>query len=123
MEITYKDNQLKLNVEEIDNCIHFALKGKSLGQEPDKFIIKLLEYIIEYSGEKHSRVILDFRLLTFINSSTLTPFIRVLETAQESPNHIEVLYRKGLDWQDKIFSALRIFQTKDKRINIHGVKC
>ncbi len=122
MEITYKDNQLELNIEEIDNCIHFALKGKSIGQEPDQFVIQLLEYIIEYSRKNKYQVIFDFRILTSINSSAITPFVRVLETAQESTDHIEILYYKGLDWQDKIFSALRIFQTEDKRINIKGIK-
>ena len=123
MKITYSDGIVDINVEENESYIHLRMKGKCIDREPDKYIIKLLEYLVEYSGEKNSQVVFDFRELKYMNSSNITPFIRVLEMAQQSQNHIGVLYDKGLDWQDKIFSALKIYQTKDKRVNIHGIKC
>lgn len=122
MKITYGDRLLQLSVEEIDDRIYFTLKGKIVNMIPSKFIRPLLGYIIEYSRGNNYPVIFDFRLLTSINSSTNTPFVRVLEAAQESPINIEILYYKGSDLQEKIFSALKIFQTDDKRINIKGIK-
>ena len=55
-----------------------------------------------------------------MNSSSITPIIKILERAKNSMVHICVLYNNTLKWQELIFSALEIFQTKDARIDIRG---
>jgi len=55
-----------------------------------------------------------------MNSSTITPIIKILERAKRGSTHVTVLYDKSLKWQDLIFSALTIFTTKDKRVEIRG---
>jgi hypothetical protein len=56
-----------------------------------------------------------------MNSSTITPVIKILERAKRGETQIEVVYQKSLKWQDLIFSALEIFQTNDRRVEIKGL--
>ena len=56
-----------------------------------------------------------------MNSSTITPLIKILERAKRGTSHVTVLYDKSLHWQDLTFSALEIFKTDDKRVDIKGV--
>ena len=65
---------------------------------------------------------MDFRKLEYMNSSTITPIIKVLDRAKRGKNHITVIYDKTLKWQELSFSAMEIFQTKDKRIEIKGAE-
>ena len=65
-------------------------------------------------------MILDFCNIEYMNSSTITPIIKILERAKRSKVSATVIYLGALKWQHLIFSALEIFQTKDKRIVIQG---
>ena len=59
---------------------------------------------------------LDFSNLVYMNSSTLSPFIKILEKIRVGDGQITLLYKKTLKWQDISFSAFAIFQTSDNRI-------
>jgi hypothetical protein len=56
-----------------------------------------------------------------MNSSTITPIIKVLERAKRGTTPISLLYQRAVKWQDLSFSALGIFETKDRRVTIEGL--
>jgi len=118
---TFANNALEIKVTENDEAIQLAWLGKSTDREPGKFIAPLLMDIIKRSTDLGKRVILDFRKLGYMNSSTITPIIRVLERAKKGKNMITVMYQKSLRWQEVNFSALRIFETTDQRVEIKGM--
>ncbi|HNN76531.1 MAG TPA: hypothetical protein PKN93_17915, partial [Leptospiraceae bacterium] len=93
--------------------------GKSNEREPGKFITPILTEIMEKAGQ--NPVVLDFGNLEYMNSSTITPIIRILDTAKKNKQKIKILYKKALKWQDLSFSALTIFKTEDGQISIEGV--
>ena len=95
--------------------------GKSIHRKPSEFITPILVETIKKSSASKKRIILDFRNLDYMNSSTITPIIKILERAKKGAVQISVLYNKSLKWQDLSFSALEIFQTKDRRVEIKGV--
>jgi len=66
-------------------------------------------------------LVLDFRKIEYMNSSTITPVIRTLEQARRASRSIRVLYQKTVKWQELSFSALQVFETPDRRIQICGV--
>jgi hypothetical protein len=66
-------------------------------------------------------IVMDFQKLEYMNSSTITPVIRILHEAKKNGSKVHVIYQKGLKWQELSFSALTIFQTDDGRIQIRGV--
>lgn len=117
---TYTNNLLNLEVEENNSAINIRWTGKSVDREPAKFITPILVDSIRKSGDQSKRITLDFRELAYMNSSTITPIIKMLERAKRGKTQVTVIYLKSLKWQDVIFSALEIFRTKDGRVEIKG---
>jgi len=116
----FTGNLLSLEVKENETSINIKWTGVSIEREPSKFITPILVNAIKNSSDRNKRIILDFRELAYMNSSTITPVIKILERAKRGETQIEVLYQKSMKWQDIIFSALEIFQTKDRRVEIKG---
>ena len=59
---------------------------------------------------------MDFRTLEYLNSSTITPVIRVLEMAKRGTVSLSIIYDASLKWQALSFSALYLFQSLDGRV-------
>jgi len=117
----FVSNLLKIEVEEKGASINIKWSGMSIDRQPGKFITPVLVNVIKKSSDLNKKVILDFRELAYMNSSSITPVIKILERAKRGRNQITVFYRKSLRWQDLSFSALEIFRTKDQRVEIKGL--
>ncbi len=117
---TFTNNLLNLEVQENNSDINIRWTGKSVDREPAKFITPILVDSIRKSSDQNKRITLDFRELAYMNSSTITPIIKMLERAKRGKTRVTVIYLKSLKWQDVIFSALEIFRTKDGRVAIKG---
>ena len=118
---TFVSNLLKIELEEKRDAIEINWSGKSIDREPGKFITPILVNAIRRSSGLNKKIILDFRDLAYMNSSSITPVIKILERAKRGRTQIRVVYRKSLKWQDLSFSALEIFRTKDRRVEIKGL--
>ena len=118
---TFTNNLLTLELRENNNSINIRWTGKSVERNPGIFINPILVELANRSNESNKRIVMDFRKIDFMNSSTITPLIKILERANKGKMNITVQYRKSLKWQDLSFSALKIFQTKDKRVEIKGI--
>jgi hypothetical protein len=116
----YSSNLLSIEISEDEDSITAGWKGKSVEREPHKFITPILVREIKRCSDQNKRLILDFRQLDYMNSSTITPIIKILERAKRGTTHITVQYDKLLKWQELIFSALMIFKTTDNRVEIVG---
>ncbi len=120
-EKIFTSNLLRIAVNENEKSIHLKWTGKSIDREPHKFITPVLVDAITRSSGRDKRVILDFCELHYMNSSTITPIIKILERAKRGKTQVTVLYKKSLKWQEVIFSALEIFRTKDQKVEITGI--
>lgn len=118
---TFTSKSLNIAVKENKTSIYLQWTGKSIEREPSKFITPILVNVIGKSSVSHKKVILDFRELHYMNSSTITPIIKILERAKRGKSQVTVLYQKSLKWQEVIFSALEIFRTKDQKVEIAGL--
>lgn len=119
-EESFENNLLKINIIENNGSIKLDWKGKSVEREPAKFITPILVDVLKMGSRNNCQIILDFRKLDYMNSSTITPIIKILERAKRGKSKIKVIYDKSLKWQDLSFSALEIFQTDDQRVEIKG---
>jgi hypothetical protein len=117
----FVSNLLRIEVQENNDSVVAYWSGKSVDRNPGKFITPILVSLLKKSSDLKKRIILDFQKLDYMNSSTITPIIKVLERAKRGKVQVTVLYKKLLKWQDLSFSALEIFQTKDKRVEIKGL--
>ena len=118
---TFVSNLLKIELEEKKDAIKISWSGKSIDREPGKFITPILVNAIRRSSGLNKKIVLDFRELAYMNSSSITPVIKILERAKRGRTQIRVVYKKSLKWQDLSFSALEIFRTKDRRVEIKGL--
>jgi len=119
---SFVSNLLRIEVQEDNDSIVAYWSGKSVDRNPGKFINPILVGILHKSSDLKKRIILDFQKLDYMNSSTITPVIKILERAKRGKAQVTVLYKKLLKWQDLSFSALEIFQTRDKRVEIKGLQ-
>jgi len=118
---SYVSNLLKIEVQESNDSITTRWTGKSIDRNPSNFLNPILVEIVNRSTEFNKRMVLDFQKLDFMNSSTVTPLIKILERAHKGKMSVTVTYNKQMKWQDLSFSALKIFQTKDRRVEIKGI--
>jgi len=117
----YANDMLKIQVKDDADSIQMEWTGRSVDRDPGKFITPILVESLRNTSHDGKRVLLDFRKLEYMNSSTITPIIKALERAKRGTTRLTVLYDVALKWQDLAFSALEIFQTADKRVEIKGL--
>lgn len=117
----FENNLLKISLQTGKNEITVKWNGKSVERDPGLFITPILLNVLKESSTEDKAISLDFTELEYMNSSTITPIIKILERAKRGNNRLAVIYKKSLKWQDLSFSALEIFQTPDQRVEIRGL--
>ena len=117
---TFTSGALSLDLSEGDT-ITIAWRGKSSARSPGEFILPILSQALDRGESQGKAVEIDFRGLEYMNSSTITPVIRILKQAKLGSTRVIVLYRRDLKWQALSFTALEVFHTEDQRIEIRGV--
>ena len=118
----FEQDLLKIHMTESSDSVHIGLTGKSVERDPGQMIMPILLDALKLCGDTNRHIILNFCELDYMNSSTITPIIKILDRVKRSNNRLTVLYNKSLKWQALSFSALEIFQTDDNRIEIKGVE-
>lgn len=113
-------DQLKLEIMEGTNDINIKWLGKSIDRDPSKFLNPVLKDLLDSANTGKKSVMLDFRGLEYMNSSTITPIVHILAQMGSEVPSVTLLYNKQLRWQDISFSALKIFKVKDSRVEVRG---
>ncbi len=117
----YTNKHLSIEVVENEMTIDVKWEGKSIDREPGKFISPILVKVLEMASTLNKRIVMDFQSLSYMNSSTITPIIKILDRAQKGMTKITISYQKALKWQELNFSALMVFKTDDDRLEIKGL--
>ncbi len=119
---SFTADSLRVTIAEDPESITMGWFGKSTMRRPGDFLTPILADLLKRAAESSRRIVLDFRSLQYMNSSTITPVIRALEQTRRGTGRIRVLYRQDVKWQQLSFSALKIFETPDARIEITGAE-
>ncbi|MFV8833360.1 hypothetical protein [Aquisalimonas sp.] len=98
--------------------LHF--QGKSIVRNANDSLLPVVLDAMGQADQQGLRLVLDFRGLSYMNSSSFAPIIKVLEKARMGETPVTIIYSSEQKWQDVSFSALTIFQTQDGRISITG---
>jgi len=117
----YTNTHLSIEVIEHETTIDVKWEGKSIDREPGKFISPILVKVLEMASALNKRIFMDFQSLSYMNSSTITPIIKILDRAQKGMTQITITYQKALKWQELNFTALEVFRTEDNRLEIKGL--
>lgn len=116
MNDKYTCKGLTLRIEELEKQIAVFWEGRSTERDPSLFLTPIFNELLN----KNKKIILNFKSLEFMNSSTITPLLKVMDRLKNSSGEILIIYADDLKWQKLSFSALEIFKTKDHRIDIVG---
>ena len=117
----FKNDQLTIEMTESQDRVTLEWNGRSIVRKPNDFVMPIMLDALNLANDSGRRIVLDFQKLEYMNSSTLTPIIKVLERARRGHTLLTVMYNRALRWQDLSFAALRIFETPDSRVEVKGV--
>ena len=115
---TFTQKSLTLRVDDVGERYEVHWSGKSTARNPSQFIAPILKATMQAAEDNGRMVRLDFTQIEYMNSSTVTPVIRVLDAAKRKQIEVEVVYAADLRWQELSFSALRVFCDKGSSISI-----
>jgi hypothetical protein len=100
--------------------LRLGFTGRSADREPGRFLMPVLQDVIERARAANAPLVLDFRELEYMNSSTFTPVVKSLGVARAAGIAVVLQYSLARKWQALSFSALRTFETLDGRIQVQG---
>ncbi|MDH4262955.1 MAG: hypothetical protein OEV78_07925 [Spirochaetia bacterium] len=116
MDEIFKSNGLTLKIQELENHVTVHWEGRSTQRDSSVFLMPIFNDLLN----KHKKIILNFKNLEFMNSSTITPILKLMDRIKNTKDEVLIIYAIDLKWQELSFSALEIFKTSDHRVDIIG---
>ena len=116
----WTQGDLTLELAEAPRELRLTWRGTSADREPSRFLVPVLTAALERAREAALPLVLDFRELDYMNSSTFTPVVKALDESRRLSVPIVLEYALARRWQALSFSALRTFETLDGRIKVNG---
>jgi anti-anti-sigma regulatory factor len=120
MDAVFDDGTLKVSRIIEDGILTLELIGKCIIRDANDTLMPIFASAMEESSNSDLRLVLDFRQVTYMNSSSFAPVIKVLEKARLGQQKLTICYDREQKWQTISFSAMTIFKTPDERIRIDG---
>ena len=118
----FKDDLLTIEVVEEGEQVIVRWSGRSTSLRPADFVMPIMLNAMGQAAAAGKRLVLDFFQLDHVNSSTITPIVKILETARRGQDRVTLVYNQSLNWQDVSFTALQVFTTRDGRVAIEGLQ-
>jgi hypothetical protein len=116
----WTQGELALELVQGPGELRVVWRGKSSDREPSRFLVPVLTDALDRARQASLPLVLDFRELDYMNSSTFTPLVKALDESRRLNVPIVLEYSLARRWQALSFSALRTFETLDGRIKVHG---
>ncbi len=117
---SWTQGELTLEAHPGPGELRLLWRGRSADREPGAFLLPLLGQALEACRQSKLRLTLDFSPLEYMNSSTFTPIVRIIDEARRAGVGIALEYSQAKKWQALSFSALRTFETPDGRVAVLG---
>lgn len=114
------DEGLTVELSESEREVRLELRGKSAARQPEAFLVPVLQRAMERGGQGARQVVMDFGAMEYMNSSSFTPLVKLLEQASRGGQRVRLEYSQARRWQVLSFTALRAFETRDGRISFHA---
>jgi len=117
---THNHEALTVEVLEDPTEVRVTFRGRSAAREPGQFLIPILKDSLQRAAENQRPLVLDFSSIDYMNSSTFTPLVKLLDDATRGGHRVLVEYAQEKKWQSLSFAALRAFETSDGRVAFRG---
>jgi hypothetical protein len=112
MKTDYSINQGMLTIRVLLDdmgTLRLVWSGTSVDRNPGQF---LQPFFAQWSAEAEKggyRFSMDFSRLRYMNSSTITPVIFLIQELKRTLTPVVLRYDQTVKWQQLAFSALRVF--------------
>jgi len=116
----WTEGPLALELAAAEGALVLAWRGRSEHREPGRFLVPVLDDALARARSAGVRLVLDFTAVEYMNSSTFTPIVKLVDQARRSAVSVALEYSLERKWQALSFSALRTFETKDGRVTVTG---
>jgi hypothetical protein len=116
----WTEGPLALELSPGEGALVLVWRGRSEHREPGRFLVPILDEALARAGAAGLRLVLDFTAVEYMNSSTFTPIVKLLDKARRAGVAVALVYSLDRRWQALSFSALRTFETKDGRVTVSG---
>lgn len=109
---------LKIWVTNNDDRITITWMGKSEDRNPEIVLNPYVDGLL--NSLKDKKVILDFKNLEFMNSSTIPPIIRLMKKLEDEGISTEIIYNSSNYWQVFSFEILEQLSSLMAKVTIRG---
>jgi hypothetical protein len=120
MRETLTNDALSIELLETEAEVRLEWRGRSSDRQPDVFLVPVFQRALERGEDGRRTVVMDFAAMEYMNSSTFTPLVKLLEQAARGAHRVRLEYSQARRWQTLSFSALKAFETTDGRVSIHA---
>jgi len=103
----YQADDLTIESLEHDDQLVLRWLGRSETKDPTRTLQPVMEAVISALQSAQS-VEFDFRALEYMNSSTIRPILKLLQTASTRAANVHVRYDAGKTWQRMSFLAIGV---------------
>ncbi len=115
---SFKDGTLEIAIENMEDSVLMSWKGVSDSRNPSGFLNPYFEKLIEEM--KNLTLVIEFKDLEYMNSSTIPPIIRLLKNLDSNEIATTIVYDINSTWQEVSFKALKTISTMLPRITVEG---
>lgn len=116
----FTHDTLRIDITETEQEVRLEWRGKSNDRQPERVLAPLMLHSLERCADGARELVLDFQAVEYMNSSTFTPLVKMLEQATRGLQRVRLEYSGARKWQSLSFSALRAFETADGRVSVHA---
>ncbi len=119
-QMVFDDGALQIERCEEQDTWLYKLQGKSIIRDANESLLPVFIDGLGLADKSGYRLVIDFTSVTYMNSSSFAPVIKILEKARMTSSRLTVRYQKSQKWQEISFTAMTIFDTGDGRVSIEG---
>jgi len=100
------DGLLKINIENKENEIYLNWEGDSRDIDPASFLDPYLAGITEQIKTLGKKLIVNFKDLNSMNSSTVLPILKFIKNLEKESIQTEIIFDEESSWQKASFIPL-----------------
>ncbi len=96
--------------------------GRSNARQPIDVLGPYFGQWLDRAASRSSKLVVRFEELEYMNSSTISALIHLIQGAKARQLKLELSYAPAKKWQKLSFDALRIFQKQDVNLSLTPVE-
>jgi len=114
----FETGNLSIDIEWNGDRVLVRWRGESDARDPGATLKPFFDALLPLVGQKDVR--LNFRGLSYMNSSTVSPIMQFIRELSGSARKVVVVYEQALQWQATSFRAMRVVTRKWPNVEVVG---